>query len=294
MAPTGSGKTWIAEEAIRSVFLKGGRCWYASPLKALTNCQMGRIRPPFRAGQRRHRHRRHEGKHRRPHHRRNHRNPPESALRRHAQRGKPELRSGHPRRGPLSRGPGPRGRLGGDHDLPPRPDQPPAALGDHRQRRGDRRLARLHPRQALPGHPGGKAARPSLPPLPPPVGPSHAPGRREPALRKDRRFHRPAVARPPGARGSPVRRDDGRSGTVSPPAGDLFPQIPRRMRRGPGNVRPPGRPKRRTGLSWRSWRSSWTASPTSGTTGSSTISGRPVWPPITADSCPPGNSSWRR
>jgi len=37
MAPTGSGKTWIAEEAIRSVFLKGGRCWYASPLKALTN-----------------------------------------------------------------------------------------------------------------------------------------------------------------------------------------------------------------------------------------------------------------
>ncbi|MBM4312841.1 MAG: DEAD/DEAH box helicase, partial [Deltaproteobacteria bacterium] len=37
MAPTGSGKTWIAEEAIRSVFMKGGRCWYASPLKALTN-----------------------------------------------------------------------------------------------------------------------------------------------------------------------------------------------------------------------------------------------------------------
>ncbi|MBU2055143.1 MAG: DEAD/DEAH box helicase [Proteobacteria bacterium] len=39
MAPTGSGKTWIAEEAIRSVFLKGGRCWYASPLKALTNAK---------------------------------------------------------------------------------------------------------------------------------------------------------------------------------------------------------------------------------------------------------------
>jgi len=39
MAPTGSGKTWIAEEAIRSVFLSGGRCWYASPLKALTNAK---------------------------------------------------------------------------------------------------------------------------------------------------------------------------------------------------------------------------------------------------------------
>ena len=38
-APTGSGKTWIAEEAIRSVFQKGGRCWYASPLKALTNAK---------------------------------------------------------------------------------------------------------------------------------------------------------------------------------------------------------------------------------------------------------------
>ncbi|MCL2669761.1 MAG: DEAD/DEAH box helicase, partial [Syntrophaceae bacterium] len=39
MAPTGSGKTWIAEEAIHSVFSRGGRCWYASPLKALTNAK---------------------------------------------------------------------------------------------------------------------------------------------------------------------------------------------------------------------------------------------------------------
>ncbi|MFB3925398.1 MAG: DEAD/DEAH box helicase [Syntrophales bacterium] len=36
-APTGSGKTWIAEQAIHRIFNKGGRCWYASPLKALTN-----------------------------------------------------------------------------------------------------------------------------------------------------------------------------------------------------------------------------------------------------------------
>ena len=39
IAPTGSGKTWIAEQAILSVFGKGGRCWYASPLKALTNAK---------------------------------------------------------------------------------------------------------------------------------------------------------------------------------------------------------------------------------------------------------------
>jgi ATP-dependent RNA helicase HelY len=39
MAPTGSGKTWIAEQAILSVFRGGKRCWYASPLKALTNAK---------------------------------------------------------------------------------------------------------------------------------------------------------------------------------------------------------------------------------------------------------------
>ena len=36
-APTGAGKTWIAEQVIASVFASGGRAWYASPLKALTN-----------------------------------------------------------------------------------------------------------------------------------------------------------------------------------------------------------------------------------------------------------------
>jgi ATP-dependent RNA helicase HelY len=36
-APTGSGKTWIAIEAIEAVHKNGGRSWYASPLKALTN-----------------------------------------------------------------------------------------------------------------------------------------------------------------------------------------------------------------------------------------------------------------
>lgn len=36
-APTGAGKTWIAEKAIETIFAAGGRAWYASPLKALTN-----------------------------------------------------------------------------------------------------------------------------------------------------------------------------------------------------------------------------------------------------------------
>lgn len=39
-APTGSGKTWIAQEAIRRIHSTGGRAWYASPLKALTNSKL--------------------------------------------------------------------------------------------------------------------------------------------------------------------------------------------------------------------------------------------------------------
>lgn len=36
-APTGSGKTWIASEAISAYRAEGLRAWYASPLKALSN-----------------------------------------------------------------------------------------------------------------------------------------------------------------------------------------------------------------------------------------------------------------
>jgi len=36
-APTGSGKTWIALEAIKGCLKRGERSWYASPLKALSN-----------------------------------------------------------------------------------------------------------------------------------------------------------------------------------------------------------------------------------------------------------------
>ncbi|MGB5750060.1 MAG: DEAD/DEAH box helicase, partial [Desulfobacterales bacterium] len=36
-APTGAGKTWIAEQAIARTRKRGGKSWYASPLKALSN-----------------------------------------------------------------------------------------------------------------------------------------------------------------------------------------------------------------------------------------------------------------
>jgi superfamily II RNA helicase len=38
-APTGSGKTWIAEQAIAHVLERQGRAWYACPLKALSNAK---------------------------------------------------------------------------------------------------------------------------------------------------------------------------------------------------------------------------------------------------------------
>ena len=49
-APTGVGKTWIAEQAIRAVFERGGRSWYASPLKALTNAKWVEFGNKFGAG----------------------------------------------------------------------------------------------------------------------------------------------------------------------------------------------------------------------------------------------------
>ncbi len=36
-APTGSGKTWIAEQAMAELLARGGTTWYTTPLKALSN-----------------------------------------------------------------------------------------------------------------------------------------------------------------------------------------------------------------------------------------------------------------
>lgn len=38
-APTGSGKTWIAQQAIAKIHAKGGHSWYTAPLKALSNAK---------------------------------------------------------------------------------------------------------------------------------------------------------------------------------------------------------------------------------------------------------------
>jgi superfamily II RNA helicase len=54
VAPTGSGKTYIALEAIEAVLLQGGKAIYTTPLKALSNTKYtefkSRFEPNFRVG----------------------------------------------------------------------------------------------------------------------------------------------------------------------------------------------------------------------------------------------------
>src|SRR3989449_7023128 len=42
-APTGSGKTWIAEQAVSEILAAGGVAWYTTPLKALSNQKFHRF-----------------------------------------------------------------------------------------------------------------------------------------------------------------------------------------------------------------------------------------------------------
>jgi superfamily II RNA helicase len=48
-APTGAGKTWIAKRAIERTLERGGRAWYASPLKALSNAKLAEFAGEFGA-----------------------------------------------------------------------------------------------------------------------------------------------------------------------------------------------------------------------------------------------------
>src|SRR5947199_8681251 len=42
-APTGSGKTWVAEQAISEILAAGGVAWYTTPLQALSNQTLDRF-----------------------------------------------------------------------------------------------------------------------------------------------------------------------------------------------------------------------------------------------------------
>jgi len=47
VTPTGSGKTWVAERAIAKFLKRGQRCWYTTPLKALSNQKYDRFKELF-------------------------------------------------------------------------------------------------------------------------------------------------------------------------------------------------------------------------------------------------------
>ncbi len=49
-APTGSGKTWIAERAIEDLLARGGTAWYTTPLKALSNQKFHRFQRLYGEG----------------------------------------------------------------------------------------------------------------------------------------------------------------------------------------------------------------------------------------------------
>jgi superfamily II RNA helicase len=49
-APTGSGKTWIAERAIEDLLARGGIAWYTTPLKALSNQKFHRFQRLYGEG----------------------------------------------------------------------------------------------------------------------------------------------------------------------------------------------------------------------------------------------------
>jgi len=48
-APTGAGKTWIAQQTIARIHQKRGKSWYASPLKALSNAKYSEFIEAFGA-----------------------------------------------------------------------------------------------------------------------------------------------------------------------------------------------------------------------------------------------------
>ena len=144
-APTGSGKTIVGEFAVHLALQQGTKCFYTTPIKALSNQKYADLRQPLRRRQGRPAHRRQQRQLRRPGGRDDHRGAAEHAVRGLADAARPRLR-GHGR-GALPLRPLPRRRLGrGDHPSP-RVGDPGVAVGDRVQRRGVRRLAGHRPRR---------------------------------------------------------------------------------------------------------------------------------------------------
>ena len=138
-APTGSGKTIVGEFAVHLALQQGRKCFYTTPIKALSNQKYADLRQALRRRQGRPAHRRQQRQLRRPGGRHDHRGAAEHAVRGLADPPRPRLRGDG--RGALPLRPLPRRRLGGSDHPPPGVGHPGLAVGDRVQRRGVRRLA---------------------------------------------------------------------------------------------------------------------------------------------------------
>ena len=150
-APTGSGKTLVAEYAIARPRADGGKAFYTTPLKALSNQKYGDLVREHGREHGRAAHRRQLGQRRRTGRGDDHRGAAQHDLRGVADARRPALRRA--RRGALPPGPLPRPGVGGG-------DRPPAARGRRscasrrrcrtrrRSRSGSRRCAAAPPRSS--------------------------------------------------------------------------------------------------------------------------------------------------
>ena len=104
-APTGSGKTLVAEAAVHLALESGERAFYTTPIKALSNQKFGDFIVEYGARPGGSAHRGQLDQRRRPHRGHDHRGAAQHDLRRFA-RTSSRLGGGDPRRGPLPPGPG--------------------------------------------------------------------------------------------------------------------------------------------------------------------------------------------
>ena len=241
-APTGAGKTVVGEFAVHLALAEGRKCFYTTPIKALSNQKFADLTARYGADAGRPAHRRHLDQRRRARRGDDHRGAAQHAVRGLVHAGRPRLRGDG--RGPLPGRPVPRRRVGGGHPAPARARAAGRPVGDGQQRRGVRRLAGRGPRRHH-GR-GGRA----------PAGAAvaaHA-GRR-PAVRPVRRRGAPAPGQQGEARrdqpepAAPHRGARPRAHVPCAAAGVAAPAVA-----GPGSGRRPG------STSW----SGWTPRPAAG------------------------------
>ena len=137
-APTGSGKTLVAEYAVALALHEGKKVFYTTPLKALSNQKYGDFGRELGAEQRRAAHRRQLDQRRGTGRGDDDRGAAQHDLRAVADARRAALR--RPRRGALPAEPLPRRGVGGGHHPPPGVRRPRVPVGDGVERGGGRRL----------------------------------------------------------------------------------------------------------------------------------------------------------